>query len=84
MIVHFGQYLLSRGSSKYNSELDLTENFDNNMASRYKQLIRILRWAVELRTIDILFEVLIISQYQASLRKGYLEELYHIFGHLKK
>jgi hypothetical protein len=54
------------------------------MGSRYRQLVGILRWAVELGRVDILYEVSIMSQYQANPRRGHLEALYHIFGHLKK
>jgi hypothetical protein len=47
------------------------------------QLIGILRWAVELGRIDIFHEVSIMSQYQASPRRGHLEGLYHMFAYLK-
>jgi hypothetical protein len=53
------------------------------MSSRYRQLIGIIRWAIELGRVDILYEVSIMSQYQAAPRIGHLEGLYHIFGHLK-
>jgi len=68
----------------YKPELDVTEELSEDMASRYRQLIGILRWAVELGRVDILYEVSIMSQHQANPRTGHLEGLYHIFGHLKK
>ena len=68
----------------YKPELDLTEELTEDLASRYRQLIGILRWAVELGRVDILYEVSVMSQYQANPRIGHLEGLYHIFGHLKK
>ena len=54
------------------------------MVSRYQQLIGILRWACELGRLDILTEVAMMSQYQASPRTGHLEALYLIFHHLAK
>ena len=42
-----------------------------------------LRWATELGRVDILHEVSIMSQYQASPREGHLEQVLNIFGFLK-
>jgi hypothetical protein len=53
-------------------------------ASRFKQIIGILRWAVELGQLDILLEVLMMSQYQAEPREGHMEALYLIVHYLKK
>ena len=69
--------------SNYKPELDVTEELEGDLASRYLQLIGILRWAIELGRIDIFHEVAIMSQYQASPRIGHLETLYHIFAYLK-
>jgi len=54
------------------------------MASRYQQLIGLLRWAVELGQIDILHEMAIMSQYLALPREGHLEKVYSIFSYLGK
>ena len=62
---------------------DLTKRF-KNVCIFYQELIGILRWATELGRADILHEVSILSQYQASPREGHLNELMHIFGYLKK
>jgi hypothetical protein len=43
-----------------------------------------LRWATELGRVDILFEVSILSQYQASPREGHLGQVMHIFAFLMK
>jgi hypothetical protein len=43
-----------------------------------------LRWATELGRVDILHEVSILSQYQASPREGHREQVMHIFSFLKK
>jgi hypothetical protein len=68
----------------YRPELDVTEELDQKLASRYMQLIGILRWAVEIGRIDIFLEVSLLSQYQANPRFGHLEAIYHIFAYLKK
>ena len=69
--------------SGYKPETDVTDELENDLASRYQQLIGICRWAVELGRIDIFYEVSCLSQYQASPRVGHLEALYHIFAYLK-
>jgi hypothetical protein len=53
-------------SMNYKPELDVTDELDEKLASRYLQLIAILRWAVELGRIDIFQEVSILSQCQAN------------------
>ena len=68
----------------YKPEVDVTDELDQTLASRYMQLIGILRWAVEIGRIDIYLEVSLLSQYQANPRFGHLEAIYHIFAYLKK
>ena len=70
--------------SGYKPELDVTDECDPQMASRYQQLIGVLRWAVELGRIDINYEVAIMSQHLALPRVGHLEALYHMFSYLSK
>ena len=67
----------------YKPELESTPICDDELASRYRQLIGILRWAVELGRLDILHEVSLLSQYQAGPRTGHLEAAYCIFYYLK-
>eukprot|EP00957_Ditylum_brightwellii_P114414 8722693-Ditylum_brightwellii.AAC.3 len=43
--------------ANYKPEVDTTEELGGELTSRYQQLIGILRWCVELRRIDIAFEV---------------------------
>ena len=64
-------------------ELDVTEELDDAMISRFRQLIGILRWAVELGRVDVCLEVSVLSQYLASPRQGHLETAYHLFACLK-
>lgn len=68
----------------YKPEIDVTDELTPNLASRYMQLVGILRWAVEIGRIDIFLEVSLLSQYQVNPRLGHLEAAYHIFGYLKK
>ena len=53
------------------------------MLFRYLQLVGILRWAIEIRRIDIFHETSLMFQYQANPWIGRLEVLYHIFAYLK-
>ncbi len=68
----------------YEPELDSTPHCDEERASRYRQIIGILRWAIELGRIDILTEVSLLSQYQANPREGHLEALYWIANYLHR
>jgi hypothetical protein len=70
--------------SGYRPELDVTDELDSELSSRYSQLIGILRWMVELGRIDIYHEVSVLSQYLALPRHGHLEAVYHIFAYLDK
>ena len=71
-------------SSTYRPEVDTTDECDDAGASRYAQLIGVLRWAVELGRIDIYTEVALLSQHLALPRIGHLEVVYHIFAYLNK
>ena len=70
--------------SGYKPELDVTTELNDDLASRFLQLIGILRWAVELGRLDIFTEVSQLSQHQALPRRGHMEAAYHIFAYLKK
>ena len=61
----------------YKSELDVTPELNDELGSRFLQLIGILRWAIELGRLDIFVEL---SQYQALPRRGHLEVIYHVFA----
>lgn len=71
-------------NSAYRPELDTTDECDDDGASRYAQLIGVLRWAVELGRIDMYTEVALLSQHLALPRVGHLEAVYHIFSYLNK
>ena len=67
----------------YKPELDISRELGPRLTSRFRQLIGILRWAVELGRVDIYYEVASLSQYLASPCEGHLEAAYHIFAYLK-
>ena len=71
-------------TSDFVPELDTSSELNKEDVTFYQELIGILRWATELGRADILYEVSILSQYQASPREWHLNELLHIFGYLKK
>jgi hypothetical protein len=50
----------------------------------FQNLIGVLRWAVELGRIDICVAVSILSQYLAQPREGHLNQVFRIFGWLKR
>jgi hypothetical protein len=68
----------------YRPELDVSSVLGSELASRYSQLIGILRWAVELGRVDILLEVSLMSSHLCQPREGHLDALYHIFAYLNK
>jgi hypothetical protein len=71
-------------STAYRPEIDTTDECDALYASRYQNLIGVLRWAVELGRIDIYTEVALLSQHLALPRMGHLEAVYHVFAYLNK
>ena len=68
----------------YKPELDISKELDKEGITMYQELIGELRWAIEIGRVDILHEVSLLSSYQASPRRGHLEQLIHIFSYLKK
>ena len=48
------------------------------------ELIGVLRWAVEIGQVGILYETSIMSTHLALPRVGHLEQLFHVFGYLKE
>jgi hypothetical protein len=61
----------------FSPELDVTEELNEDD-------IDVLRWATEIGRVDILLEVSLLSQYQASPQEGHLDQVLHIFAFLKK
>ena len=71
-------------NSSYSPELDITDKLEAEDVTFFQELIGVLRWATEIGRLDILLEVSLLSQYQASPSEGHLEQLLHIFGFLRK
>jgi hypothetical protein len=67
----------------YRPELDSTQELDADGITMYQELIGELRWATEMGRVDILFELAILSAYQASPRQGLFDQLLKIYGYLK-
>jgi hypothetical protein len=71
-------------SSNYRPELDYTPFLDDKVANYYMELIGILWWIVELGRMDIMIDVSLLSSYTMQPRMGHLDEVFHIFGYLKR
>ena len=69
--------------SGYKPELETSADLNSDGVQYYQELIRVLRWTVELGRVDILLEVALMSTYMAMPREGHLQQLYRIFGYLK-
>ena len=70
--------------SGYHPAEDVTKELDASGTRYYQELIGVLRWAIELGRVDILLEVALLSSHLALPRVGHLQQVYHIFGYLKK
>ena len=68
----------------YRPELDVTAELGAQEATYYQSIIGVLRWMVELGRVDICLEVSMMSSHLALPREGHLNQVYHIFGYLKK
>ena len=70
--------------TSYRPELESTPELGPELASRYSQLIGMLRWAIKLSRIDICYEVSVLLQHLELPRQGHLEMVYNIFAYLNK
>jgi len=71
-------------STTFVPELDQTSELEREDITLFQEIIGMMRWAVELGRVDILHELSILSQYQASPREGHLQELLRVVGYLAK
>ena len=71
-------------ASNYHPAEDTSKELDAAGIRYYQELIGVLRWAIELGRVDILLEVSLLSSHLALPRVGHLQQVYHIFGYLKK
>ena len=68
-------------SQGYRPEPDQSKELDPRCAQYYQSLISVLRWICELRRLDILVAVSMLSRYVVSPREGHLQQLFHIFAY---
>ena len=61
----------------------ITPELKANGLQYYQELIRVLRWAVEIGRLYILLEVSLMSAHLALPRQGHLKKVIHIFGYIK-
>jgi hypothetical protein len=71
-------------TANYRTELYYLPFLPDKAATYYMELISILRWAVELGHIDIMVDVSLLSSYSMQPRMGHLDQVFHIFGCLKR
>ncbi|CAJ1955423.1 unnamed protein product [Cylindrotheca closterium] len=69
-------------NSDYTPELDDSSELNAHDHTYFQELIGVLRWATEIRRVDILLKVSLLSQYQAGPREGHMEQLLQIFAYL--
>ena len=67
----------------YFPDLDVSQELKEDGVQYYMDLIGVLRWVVEIRRVDILYETSIMSTHLELPRVGHLEQLFHVFGYLK-
>ena len=66
------------------SEMYVSSECNVVMTQQYQAYIGILRWAFKLGRVAIVFEVSLISSFNALPREGHLEALYQMFAYLAK
>ena len=70
--------------SSYVPELNRTPELEPEELQYFQKFIGMIRWDIAIGRVDILFEVSILSQYQALPWEGHLEKVLHILDYLKK
>ncbi len=66
----------------YDPSTDLSDILDSDCSSFYQHLIGVMRWMVELGSVDIATEVSMLSSYLACPCEGHLENALHVMGYL--
>ena len=69
-------------SSRFGSELDVTEEVGEELINRHKQLIGVIIWSTELGRIDVLMEVSCLYQHLCYPREVNIDDVYRIFRYL--
>ena len=71
-------------STSYRPSEDVTKELNVEGVQFYQEMIGIIRWAVEIGRVDILFKVSLLSSYLTLPRIEHIQAVYHIFGYLKQ
>ena len=71
-------------NSNYLTEIDISQELQPQYTSYCQSLIGILMWIVELGRVDICVELSMMSSHVALPRQGHLNQVFCIFGYLKK
>ena len=71
-------------STGYHPSKDVTREMNAEWLHTYQEIIRILRWAIEIGRIYILIKVSLLSSHLAIPRIGHLQAVYRIFGYVKQ
>jgi hypothetical protein len=69
---------------EYKPKLDVTELLNDNEASFFQSLIRVLWWMVEIGRINIITEVSMLASCVAAPQRGQLDTVFHMFAYLEK
>jgi hypothetical protein len=70
--------------ANYRPELDVTAKMKIDGTCYYKDLIGVLRWALDLGRIDIMMEGSLSSSHLALPHKGHLQPVHHMFGYFRR
>ena len=64
--------------------MDEIPELDEDQIETYQELIRVLRWEIEIGRVGILLVVALFSTHLGMTMKGHLEQAYRIFGYPKQ
>ena len=67
----------------YRPETDTSLELKAEGVTQYQKMVGVIRWAVDLKQVDILPETALMSNYLALPCRRHLEHIFHIFGYLK-
>jgi hypothetical protein len=71
-------------TADYPPELDQSKELGPDQATYFAGLIGVLCWCIELRRIDIIVEVSLLSRFLPCPCEGHMQQVFHVFGYLKK
>ena len=69
--------------SIYQPETDTLPNLKPKGVTQYQEMIRVIRWVVDLGRVDIILEMALISTYLALPHREHTEQVFQMFRCLK-